>query len=77
MNFSSLMISAGAAISAALSTKFDSEEAGWNSEKVYPDGNIGHRPGVKGGYFPVPPVDSFQDMRSAMCLALEEMGMVD
>jgi glutamine synthetase len=55
--------------------KIDSQEAGWNSEKVYEDGNIGHRPGVKGGYFPVPPVDSFQDIRSAMCLTLEEMGM--
>ncbi len=55
--------------------QIDSEEAGWNSEKVYEDGNIGHRPGVKGGYFPVPPVDSFQDMRSAMCLTLEEMGL--
>jgi len=54
--------------------KVDSDEAGWNSEKVYEDGNIGHRPGVKGGYFPVPPVDSLQDMRSAMCLTLEEMG---
>ena len=53
----------------------DSEEAGWNSERVYEDGNVGHRPGVKGGYFPVPPVDSFQDMRSAMCLTLEEMGL--
>jgi len=56
--------------------KIDSEEAGWNSEKAYEDGNIGHRPGVKGGYFPVPPVDSLQDMRSAMCLVLEEMGQV-
>ena len=54
--------------------KVDSEEAGWNSEKVYEDGNIGHRPGVKGGYFPVPPVDSLQDMRSSMCLVLEEMS---
>ena len=54
--------------------KVDSEEAGWNSEKVYEDGNVGHRPGVKGGYFPVPPVDSLQDMRSSMCLVLEEMG---
>ncbi len=52
----------------------DSEESHWNSEKIYEDGNIGHRPGVKGGYFPVPPVDSLQDMRSAMCLVLEEMG---
>ncbi|MDQ7091284.1 MAG: glutamate--ammonia ligase [Methylococcales bacterium] len=56
--------------------KVDSEEAGWNSEKTYVDGNIGHRPGVKGGYFPVPPVDSLQDMRSAMCSVLEEMGMI-
>jgi glutamine synthetase len=55
--------------------KVDSEESGWNSEKVYEDGNIGHRPGVKGGYFPVPPVDSLHDIRSAMCLALEEMGV--
>ncbi len=54
--------------------KVDSEEANWNSEKIYEDGNIGHRPSVKGGYFPVPPVDSLQDMRSAMCLVLEEMG---
>ena len=55
--------------------KIDSEEAGWNSEKVYPDGNLGHRPGTKGGYFPVPPVDSQHDIRSAMCLALEDMGL--
>jgi len=55
--------------------KVDSEEAGWNSEKVFPDGNIGHRPGVKGGYFPVPPVDSLVDVRAAMCLAMEEMGV--
>ncbi len=55
--------------------KVDSEEAGWNSEKVYEDGNIGHRPGVKGGYFPVPPVDSLQDLRGAMCNTLEDMGL--
>ena len=55
--------------------KIDSDEAGWNSEKVFEEGNIGHRPGVKGGYFPVPPVDSLHDIRSAMCLALEEMGV--
>ncbi len=52
----------------------DSEEAEWNSAKGYEDGNMGHRPGVKGGYFPVPPVDSLHDLRSAMCLAIEEMG---
>jgi len=54
--------------------KVDSDESEWNSDKVYEDGNIGHRPGVKGGYFPVPPVDSLHDMRSAMCLTLEEVG---
>ncbi|GGI82669.1 glutamate--ammonia ligase [Shewanella gelidii] len=56
--------------------KVDSEEAAWNSGKEYEDGNTGHRPGVKGGYFPVAPVDSSQDIRSAMCLVLEEMGQV-
>ena len=56
--------------------KVDSEEASWNSEKVFQDGNIGHRPTVKGGYFPVPPVDSLHDIRAAMCLALEDMGLV-
>jgi glutamine synthetase len=53
----------------------DSDESAWNSSKVFEDGNIGHRPGVKGGYFPVPPVDSLQDLRSAMCVVLEEMGV--
>jgi len=57
------------------SYQIDSEEADWNTGKAYEDGNIGHRPGVKGGYFPVPPVDSLHDMRSAMCLAMEEMGL--
>lgn len=52
----------------------DSEEAGWNSDKEYPEGNLGHRPGVKGGYFPVPPVDSGYNIRHAMCMILEEMG---
>ena len=56
------------------SYEIDSTEAGWNSSKSYEGGNTGHRPGVKGGYFPVPPVDSFQDIRSAMCLVLEELG---
>ena len=55
--------------------KVDSEEASWNSEKIFEDGNIGHRPTVKGGYFPVPPVDSLHDIRAAMCMAMEEMGL--
>ena len=57
------------------SYQIDSEEAAWSSNKMYEDGNIGHRPGVKGGYFPVPPVDSLHDIRSAMCLAMEEMNL--
>ncbi|MGH8524749.1 MAG: glutamate--ammonia ligase [Gammaproteobacteria bacterium] len=64
----------GADISGAF-YKIDSEESSWNSEKVFSEGNIGHRPGVKGGYFPVPPVDSLQDVRSSMCLMLEKMGV--
>jgi glutamine synthetase len=55
--------------------KVDSSEAGWNSERAYEGGNFGHRPGVKGGYFPVPPVDSLHDIRSTMCLTLEAMGV--
>ena len=55
--------------------KVDSTEASWNAERVYEDGNIGHRPSVKGGYFPVPPVDSLQDIRAAMCLVMEQMGV--
>jgi len=53
----------------------DSSEGAWNSGRSYEDSNTGHRPAVKGGYFPVPPVDSLHDIRSAMCLALEEMGV--
>ena len=51
-------------------------EADWNTGTVYPEGNKGHRPRVKGGYFPLPPVDSSQDLRSEMCLVMEEMGLV-
>ncbi|MBU6468060.1 MAG: type I glutamate--ammonia ligase [Betaproteobacteria bacterium] len=57
------------------SVKIQTEEAPWSSGKEYDGGNMGHRPAVKGGYFPVPPVDSLQDIRSAMCLALEDMGV--
>jgi len=53
----------------------DSVEGSWNSDRMIDEGNIGHRPGKKGGYFPVPPVDSQQNIRSAMCTVLEEMGV--
>ncbi|RUO29215.1 glutamine synthetase [Aliidiomarina sedimenti] len=56
--------------------KIDSEEAKWNSGADYAEGNLAHRPGVKGGYFPVPPVDSSHDIRSLMCETMEEMGLV-
>ncbi|MFT4652836.1 MAG: glutamine synthetase [Patiriisocius sp.] len=55
--------------------KIDAEEAKWNSGAEYEGGNLGHRPGIKGGYFPVPPVDSGHDIRAAMCMVMEEMGL--
>jgi glutamine synthetase len=55
--------------------KVDSEEGAWNTNRSREEGNTGHRPTVKGGYFPVPPVDSLHDIRSSMCLALEEFGL--
>ena len=55
--------------------KIFSEEAAWSSADKFDGRNSGHRPGVKGGYFPVPPIDSLNDLRVAMCLALEECGV--
>ena len=59
----------------AASYTIHSEEGAWTSGREFDGGNIGHRPRVKGGYFPVPPVDSAHDLRSAMCSALESMGL--
>ncbi len=53
----------------------DSEEAAWNSGKEYAGGNSGYRPGVKGGYFPVAPLDSLHDLRAEMCKTLEAVGI--
>jgi glutamine synthetase len=53
----------------------DSEEGAWNTGAEYEEGNHGHRPRVKGGYFPVPPVDSLHDLRSTICEVLENMGV--
>jgi len=55
--------------------KINSEEAAWATGEKFEGGNIGHRPMVKGGYFPVPPVDSLNDIRAAMVIALEEIGI--
>src|SRR6478736_1465300 len=57
------------------SVRIVSEEAPWTSGLELEGGNKGHRAPIKGGYFPVPPVDSQQDIRSAMCMALEEQGV--
>ena len=53
----------------------DSVEGPYNSARSYEEGNTGHRPGVKGGYFPVPPVDSGQDIRSEMVSVMADMGV--
>ena len=53
----------------------DSMEGPYNSGKKYENGNMAHRPGVKGGYFPVPPVDSAQDMRSEYLKGLRDVGI--
>ena len=57
------------------SYEIDSEEADWNTNKTYEDGNYGHRPRIKGGYFPVPPVDGHADLRALMCVTLEAIGI--
>jgi len=56
-------------------SKITSEEAAWAAGEKFEGGNVGHRPRVKGGYFPVPPVDSLNDIRAAMVLALEDIGV--
>ena len=55
--------------------QLDSIEGPYNSARDYEEGNLGHRPGVKGGYFPVPPIDSGQDIRSEMLSVMSEMGV--
>lgn len=56
--------------------EIDAKEAYWNSGTQFPEGNIGHRPGIKGGYFPVPPVDSLQDIRSIISSELTKAGII-
>lgn len=57
------------------SFRIDAHEAAWNTGREFADGNNGHRTMVKGGYFPVAPVDPSQDLRSAMCLVMNELGI--
>ena len=55
--------------------RIDSEEGPYNSGEEFEGGNVGHRPVAKGGYFPVPPVDSANDLRSEMVTTMAEMGL--
>ncbi|MFN9356684.1 MAG: type I glutamate--ammonia ligase, partial [Alphaproteobacteria bacterium] len=55
--------------------ELDSTEGPYNTGTQYDGGNLGHRPPVKGGYFPVPPVDSCQDIRSEMLSIMGDMGI--
>jgi len=58
-----------------VSFSVDARDAPWNTDTEFMGGNTGHRPGVKGGYFPVNPVDAGQDMRSEMLSTMQELGM--
>ena len=55
--------------------ELDSTEGPYNTGTMYESGNLGHRPREKGGYFPVPPVDSGQDIRSEILTVMKEMGV--
>jgi glutamine synthetase len=55
--------------------EIDSDEGPYVSDKKYPDGNTGHRPPIKGGYFPVPPVDGQADIRAEMLTVMNDMGL--
>lgn len=58
-----------------VSFQIDAIDASWNTDTVYEMGNMGHRPGLKGGYFPVPPVDTMQDIRGEMLSTMKRIGM--
>ena len=58
-----------------VSFEIDAMDASWNTDTEYEMGNMGHRPGVKGGYFPLPPVDAAQDIRSEMLSTMKRMGL--
>ena len=58
-----------------VSYEVDASDASWNSDTEYEMGNMGHRPGIKGGYFPVNPTDAVQDLRSEMLSTMKRIGM--
>jgi glutamine synthetase len=58
-----------------VSFEVDAADASWNTDTRFEAGNMGHRPGIKGGYFPVPPIDAAQDLRSEMLSTMKQIGM--
>ncbi|MCR8725691.1 type I glutamate--ammonia ligase [Frigidibacter sp. ROC022] len=58
-----------------VSYQVDAVDGAWNTDAEFEMGNTGHRPGVKGGYFPVNPVDQAQDLRGEMLSTMKRMGM--
>ncbi|NIZ09834.1 type I glutamate--ammonia ligase [Pseudooceanicola sp. HF7] len=58
-----------------VSYEVDALDASWNTDTDYEMGNTGHRPGVKGGYFPVNPIDDAQDIRAEMLSTMKRIGM--
>ena len=58
-----------------VSFEVDAVDAAWNSNRRYEGGNLGHRPATKGGYMPLPPVDSGQELRSEMLATMRRIGM--
>jgi glutamine synthetase len=58
-----------------VSYEVDASDASWNTDTDYEMGNMGHRPGLKGGYFPVNPVDEAQDLRAEMLSTMKRLGM--
>ncbi|WP_372893479.1 type I glutamate--ammonia ligase [Rhodosalinus sp.] len=58
-----------------VSYEVDAQDGSWNTDTEYEMGNMGHRPGVKGGYFPLPPLDDGQDIRSEMMSTMKRIGM--
>lgn len=58
-----------------VSYEVDAHDASWNTDTEYEMGNMGHRPGVKGGYFPVNPTDASHDLRSEMLSTMKSIGM--
>ena len=58
-----------------VSFEVDATDASWNTDTEYEMGNMGHRPAIKGGYFPVNPIDESHDLRGEMLSTMKRLGM--